>query len=355
MANRVIFVTTLDKNASAFEGGTSRAVAWMNYLKSHNSNLKVLSLPKNFLKFPIHFLFLLTSFGNTIFYFHASYGLNLFSNNILKRFLADFFILMLKFASKHNTLVFDINDLKYEQAIDLELDYPDYEIINRREKIFFSVQGKYIFASESMREYAIKKYSLVPDDTSLCLNGATTYQLNENKFNNLIDRDVINYVYSGTLNKGRSIEKMIDAFPSSNEYHLYLLGPGGEWITEYSVKKNNIHYLGSYSEEAAYNIVSQCDVGIIPYDDSRFYYNIAYPTKLPFYLVCGLTYLSTPVDEVKTVHNKYQVGHIAKIQDWSSTIQSITKEQIIEEQKTIEQIKTNFTWDQTLSHNVFLD
>jgi hypothetical protein len=37
--------------------------------------------------------------------------------------------------------------------------------------------------------------------------------------------------------------------------------------------------------------VARCDVGLIPYDDSREYYNIAYPTKLSSYIVAGIPFL----------------------------------------------------------------
>ena len=76
-----------------------------------------------------------------------------------------------------------------------------------------------------------------------------------------------------------------------------MIGTGGEWISKMSTKKN-IWNLGNYQEQIAHQIVAKCDLSLLPYDSSRLYYNLCYPTKVPFYFTALTPILSTPLQEV---------------------------------------------------------
>ena len=208
----------------------------------------------------------------------------------------------------------------------------------------------YIFASENMRDYAIKKFALSTVMTDVCINGGTEVIPCDVPYS-LIDQNRINYVYAGTLNKGRQIEKMIESFPDDEHVHLYLLGPMGEWIDKL---QNNITYLGALEEKSAHYFVSMCDVGIIPYDETRLYYNIAYPTKLSFYITADIAYLSTPVDEVMKTDKRVQGGWLAPFSEWTDIYLSVTKADIRIKKETIMHISDEYLWDAVLAKNKFI-
>ena len=64
----------------------------------------------------------------------------------------------LKRAKKYNNIIFDVNDLKCEQYKDLEINKYNLNRVQEVENELFKLDAKYIFASNSMRDYAVKKY-----------------------------------------------------------------------------------------------------------------------------------------------------------------------------------------------------
>lgn len=74
--------------------------------------------------------------------------------------------------------------------------------------------------------------------------------------------------------------------------------------------------MGSYSEEEAIQIVSSCDIGLVPYDESRLYYNMCYPTKNSFYITAGIPILIIPLEESLNQLEKYDILFIEKLENW---------------------------------------
>jgi hypothetical protein len=265
--------------------------------------------------------------------------------------LRNIFLKSIKFSLRSNNVIFDVSDLKYEQALDLGIYKNRLNIIKEFEENFFTIaKVNFIFASNSMRDYAIKKYSINPLFASVLENGGnklpiTTFQ------NFKPDTKKINYIYAGTLNKGRNISNMINQFPETESFHLYLIGPSGDWINSNNLKKN-VTYLGKYPNIEAQQLASYCDVGLIPYDQTLLYYNLAFPTKLSFYITAGLPFLSTPSQECVLISNNYKVGFIDVIQNWRTFINSITIDEINNQKKKIKEIKEDFYWGTIIKKSI---
>jgi hypothetical protein len=51
-------------------------------------------------------------------------------------------------------------------------------------------------------------------------------------------------------------------------------------------------------EELAHKLVSDCDCGLIPYDENLFYLKIVFPIKASFYITAGIPFLSTRIPEL---------------------------------------------------------
>lgn len=332
------------------EGGASRSVAWQNYFEKNSFEQYFVSNNRIISAFQIY-IYLLKSRNKRLMFLYPTVGVPMNSESIIGHIFAYLFVFCCKYSSKRNMLIFDICDLKYEQFKDLQIKFSKMDYLKRIEKMLFSVDAKFIFASKSMMNYAKYEYCLSEEKIEYCENGASISDFVESEY--YVDQSIINYVYAGTLNQGRNIEKMIKSFPSNNSMKLILMGTGGEWLNNLS--SNNIEYIGPKNETEAHSIVKKCDIGLIPYDDTKSYYNIAYPTKLPFYLSAGTPYLSTPVDEVKYSDLSQSFGWQIEIDNWEKAFFSISKSEIIYKKENIKNNKDIFLWDNIFSKSKFVN
>lgn len=254
-------------------------------------------------------------------------------------------IKLLIWSSGRNNMVFDVSDLPIEQAIDLELPIPHY--FSSIEDTVFSLRNtRWSFASESMMKFIIKKYSLSSECCYVCYNGGNSVEQTSNL--PIFESKAIKFVYAGTLNKGRQIEEMLSKFFESTHV-LVLLGSGGEWLNTISLPQNII-YLGCFPESEAHSIVSSCDIGLVPYAEDRAYYNIAFPTKLSFYLTAGIPFLSTTVTEVLNILDRYGgIGFCSSITNWGDLINNMTRADLDEMKLLIATIKSEFFWNHIFS------
>lgn len=255
----------------------------------------------------------------------------------------------LRFIMSQNRVFIEINDLLYEQAVDLAL--PQHKAALPYQKFIFSVPGlNFIFASSSMGTFAMDKYGFPGNGFQTALNGGPeTISLHNEKSENLLTSSPgrLKFVYAGTLAKGREIDKCIDTFSSAPNADLYLIGAEGGWINELPFP--NIHYLGEFEEQVALSIVAQCDVGIMPYDEDKLYYNLCYPTKNSFYIVAGIPILSTDLSETKRVFNKYKGAVFFRpMEEWSAFISALSDEDITNAKKEVQRIKPYFCWPSIL-------
>lgn len=333
------------------EGGYSRNYALMNWLKNNYCDLQIIELKNNKLfRYSKVLWLLLTKKGKTIIFQYPTIGIPLFSSNIFKRIIFNAFIYLLSRPKPNSSVIFDVSDLKFEQSIDLKVNEHLNNIENDEKKLLSAKNVFLIFASENMRNFACQKYDIPYINTDVCINGGTLLEKTDVDIS-IIDKSKINYVYAGTLNKGRQIEQMLNSFPESSGMHLFLMGTNGEWI---SSKNKNITYLGSFDDKDAHFFASKCDVGLIPYDENRLYYNIAYPTKLSFYITANIPYISTPVSEVIAVNNNLDGGWLAPISDWNSLFSGLTKLDIMEKKKKVEKKASRFLWDYIFDRNKFI-
>lgn len=300
------------------------------------------------------FLMLFFSRKKTILIHQGTWGY-LFPIPIFKYRLAQFLMTStINHCSKNNKLIYEINDLTYEQSIDLELElkYPRVSKI-WQDKLLGSRNCHYIFAAHEMERYASQKYSIQSCKTSVVLNGAPP--LSQEKPNQLSSRKMdwihsnkLRFVYAGTLNRGRQIEEVIAIFGRIQNVLLILLGAEGDWIQEEKLPLNVI-YLGSLAESEAHYVVSKCDMGLIPYDENRLYYNICYPTKVPFYLMAGIPILSTPLKELQQLYVDKDMFLFSPLGSWSDTIGSLTIMELDNMKQHVLDNKDSLTWDSVLN------
>lgn len=325
------------------EGGISRDNAFYEVFKDRSILIKITN--NRMLNMIKLFVLLVTSKKNKIIIHYPSLGVPIFRSDMLCSFFRKIFLKLYKKSVLKNEVIIDIADLPYEQSIDMDRDAL-IAFLELEREMFFRAQ-KLIFASSSMRDYAVNKYCLDFEKTIICFNGGNIVDESLD-INYIIDfkklENKLNVVYAGTLNRGRQIEKMVEILKELENINLILMGTEGEWIAEKYSNYKNIYYLGEQDENLAHKIVSQCDLGLIPYDKNRKYYNIAYPTKLSFYITAGIPFLSTDVKEVKSINEKYQFGYIEDILKWDKMIEKMSKEEIEIRKKRIFENQEDFSW-----------
>lgn len=354
MLNKIYYSREIEK---INEGCGSRDSAFFNYIKDRN-NTEVKYLKSNLLgmkklKQSCRTIIHLLSQNNKIIILHLTSLNIIFPNKIFSKiFFNKILDIILEKVSEKNKLILEIHDLKYEQLIDLELSNEKIreQILKVQKKILNINNASYIFASEEMRKYSIEKYKTKSSKTWTCINGSIPLVNKKIIIKNENERK-IRCVYAGTLNKGRQIEELINIFEKNlNNHELILIGKDGEWILE--KKYHNVKYLGSYIEEEALELISNYDIGLVPYDSSRFYYNLCYPTKNSFYMSAGIPILITPLKESLNQLEKYNILFVEELKNWDKILNKITRKEIEEKKKNVEKIKEKFLWSTLINQNL---
>lgn len=348
MKTRIIHIGRYSENAN--EGGQVRDNVFYRLLSGMEDVETINVYRRNLFKMIKILLVFLLKTNTTLLLHITSFGIPISNRNILSKIARKIYLILLRRSSKRNKIIFEINDLYVEQARDLELEVPYYH--KEIEDVIFRLENTdYVFASELMRDYIVGKYDISVEKTFVCINGdnpIVEIKLAEN-LERILSRETIKFVYAGTLNKGRQIEKMIAIFKHVKDIDLILIGINGEWIEKIE-KGCNIIYLGAFTEEVAHYIVSKCDIGVIPYDSKRFYYNIAFPTKLSTYITAGIPFLSTDTETIKRISNaNKKIGWVTEIEEWDEVIKSINRNDLQLAKENVNDIKINFYWQTILN------
>ncbi|RKE45411.1 hypothetical protein [Sphingobacterium detergens] len=336
------------------EGGAVRNEAFYQYFKMR-ADVKIMDLTSmNILDRIINtlkFIFYFSVRRNDYIYLHMGAIFVLFPTFLFRMGLSRLIFIMLDQISKKHVLHIEVNDLPFEQSKDLEL--PNLSFCQSFQKNLFNLKRiRFDFASNSMRNYVINEYQLKAEQCQVILNGSDKLEVfDQTIYESLLvkNSNKLKYVYVGSLNKGRQIEDLIGIFKQS-QHELFLLGPGGQWIAQ-ELKGDttpNIKYLGVFSDPIALQISSLCDVGVIPYDDSRFYYNICYPTKVSFYLAAGLPILSTRLSETQGVLAHKNIACFLPIDAWGEYISKSTIVEINTLKQNVLFYRSQFYWSSLL-------
>ena len=192
------------ENSEILEGGMSRDYAFMNWIQNKVNNCKINKLQTNkFINIYSIFMTLMFKKSLNIIFQYPRIGIPIYNCNFLGKIISSSYINLIKFASKNNNIIFDISDIKYEQLIDLNIDLNNKEYIKKFENKFFRLSVNFIFESNSMREYACKKYLIDIKNTDVCINGGIECTFNKTSvLEKYIIKNKINCIYAGTLNKG---------------------------------------------------------------------------------------------------------------------------------------------------------
>ena len=283
----------------------------------------------------------LTLRGERVFInYSAITSLTVFSKLAMVPFFAGFISMMLTSFSKRNEVFIEVNDLPYEQSRDLGLPPIDHQTLDR--VVFSDPRAHFIFAASRMRDYVVEAYGVPLSRTSVLINGGPQLPTQSESSVQQTKEDVLKFVYAGTMHRGRQIEAMLNTF-SGSDHELYLCGQGGEWLRECADHLTNVHYLGPLEEADAHKLVSECDCGLIPYDEKLSYLKIVFPIKASFYITAGIPFLSTKIPEL--VDHFSDSAIFAPIDQWGAFLGDTDLPHLIRELRDNSRLKQHhYEW-----------
>ena len=341
---------------STNDGGASRNHAFQEFYRNRGAELYNLDQP-NKLRRVINLCkvlgMLLTSRDKTLF-FHQGTIMYLFPLALLKFSpISRLVFALLQRVAFNNRLIIEINDLPYEQAIDLEL--PVTPVVEHFQNCLYSLKNcYYLFASKEMERYVKAKFAIDDAHSEVILNGGDRLKASVAPTGFEPPVGKINCVYAGTLNKGRQVELLIELFRDMKALNLILLGDWGDWLLEHDLPENVI-YLGNKSNTVAQQIVAACDLGLIQYDSSRFYYNLCYPTKISFYLTAGIPVLSTPLKELMFHFHNSSAVFFQEIKQWPVFLESLDDAILVKAKAAAKVESSAYEWSYLLSQSAILN
>jgi glycosyltransferase involved in cell wall biosynthesis len=357
MGEETFYFVHLNKQFN--DGGLARSSAFYSYYKNKGAITRNVFHKNKFKRA------LVTISALNVFFFSKNKTIFIHQGTILYLFLKPLFkyrcfftalFRLLQRTSNRNRLIVEVNDLPYEQAIDLELAI---DVLDKQfEEALYTLKNCfYIFASHQMNEYVTEKFKIKDGHSEVVINGAT--KLNISNIDLLDSYEWTNspqyrFGYAGTLNKGRQIESLIELFKKNGNIDLILLGEWGDWLLDYDLP-SNVLYLGNKENLIAQQIMSKCDFGLIQYDANRFYYNLCFPTKISFYLTAGIPVLTTPLTELLYHFEDSESVYFVEFDKWEAFLLLLNSEFIDKAKRNAQAEGIVYEWDFILSSSKFLN
>lgn len=339
------------------DGGSSRDAAFLACIKQiDESNLSIISLDSFGIKNKIFSLFkciyLFLTIKNSAVLLHQNFIFSIFSGKLLNiRIYRSVVFFMLNILANNNRLIVEINDLRFEQAIDFGIQFDRAGYLGVQKKIFQLKNAEFIFASSGLRNLSISHYGVSPGVTYTIINGGILRggdDLSYESCSTWISKDALNCVYAGGLIQGRQILEMVELFKEMPAVNLLLMGGDGDWLKEYPLP-NNIKLVGNLPEALAHQLVEKCDLGLIPYDDTLSYYNLCYPTKASFYATAGTPFLCTCLDELMETFKGDEFAIFLPFNQWSEAIKKLDKHKIQEMKTVLSTERAKYSWESILA------
>ncbi|EJC6859581.1 MULTISPECIES: hypothetical protein [Vibrio] len=194
-----------------------------------------------------------------------------------------FSVSLLKLIKKNLTLVIDVRDV-----------WPDsFPGVGLKKSIFsmycdvincFSYKraDEVIYVNEDFSKF-LKRNNCFYDKSTYIPLGADLTRWQERSGNiEASDLRFTKYVYVGNFNKQFDLSVLGDAFLSSNEKDISLIGDG-ELIDKYRLKIPNANFMGFLPQDTVVNSLRKCEVGLLPISGGA-----TLPNKLYDYILSGL-------------------------------------------------------------------
>ena len=120
-------------------------------------------------------------------------------------------------------------------------------------------------------------------------------------------------LYQGAVNKGRGIERMIDAMPFLNDFIFYVVGDG-DILNELKEKAKKMHLLDRviftgqipFEDLSAYTARADVGINLLEILGLNYYYSL--PNRIFDYIREEVPVLSSDFPEIQKIFKRYDIG-----------------------------------------------
>lgn len=173
----------------------------------------------------------------------------------------------------------------------------------------------------------------------------------ERKMNNT-NKKIIGFV--GGINNRLDYDLLIKLVFRNPEINFVFWGPIQELTKENSKKKEklfsapNVKSGKSINKNEIPKIISEFDLGMIPYNIKQDFNRFCYPMKLFEYFYLGKPVISTPIEELKRFPKFVKIGNTVNL--WEKHIkQLLSKKMTISNKKMMQNLAVDNSWEKKLS------
>jgi teichuronic acid biosynthesis glycosyltransferase TuaH len=209
---------------------------------------------------------------------------------------------------------------------------PETKLIRKNEKLL--IKNVNFFFINSHILYKLHKSTRLPDKIvpqGFDLESFQTnkYNLNYPSIKNSKNQLIIGYI--GSINYRLDYDLLIELIRTNPNWKFVFFGliqTGKKRFEKRFTRKietlfnlPNISYEGLVNKKLIPNIISQFDIGMIPYDMRYMINKYCYPMKLFEYFYMGKPVVSTPIEELKRFPDLVKIGKSAE--EWEKLIQNL--------------------------------
>lgn len=221
-------------------------------------------------------------------------------------------------------------------------------MMKRFDRFLFNRADMLWVCSESLVSVISREYGVPSSRMLAVLNGYVERPAWEAEK----DTGCIRFGYAGSLNRERGIEPVLESFAACEhrDMELHLCGRAGDWIGE-MFNDPRVVYHGELTDEEASKVMSACDVGLIPYPEHG-YYNLAFATKLGFYLGQGLPVLCSNAAETAGHVKRLGVGVCRPIDKFGEAMAEIARRRdyVAAWRERVLKVRGEFSWPNIYGH-----
>jgi glycosyltransferase involved in cell wall biosynthesis len=163
--------------------------------------------------------------------------------------------------------------------------------------------------TESYKKYIAELYHIKETKIFVVPNGSLIRHADDFP---LQSKGSMMVLYSGSAMRVKDVDKLVTAISRLRQKGLLIdLYIAGKRFMELPAWVHNSQHEWP---EFVKDILSQADIGVIPYPPSRLHFNYAFPAKLSDYMASGKPVVSTNLKETASIIKTYECGLVAK--DW---------------------------------------
>lgn len=186
---------------------------------------------------------------------------------------------------------------------------------------------KIVAISQALKDFVVEKYGLSSDGILVAHDGVfledfekvkDSKEFLKKKYLNL-NKDSFVALYSGSLQKGKGSELILEAAKQLPEIHFVIIGNGDFFEKN---KLSNLIFIGHQKQSAIPYYLKSADLLLLPNTKELNYHQFTSPLKLFEYMASGVPIASSSsssINEILNVHNSF-LFNIGDIDDFVAKI-----------------------------------